>query len=298
MILRPPKPRAGAPALRRIARRVLTRVFPGQFTPPAPVGTHLCELAGVKVKLDFSTPAHALMYREGGFEPELTALIASLARPGDVFADIGGNVGWHTFALLLRRPDVLRSYVFEPSHSTFEMLMEGVRVNGLQDRVEARNVALSSAPGVAMFKTFSQFGSTHASLFELADWSFVEEQVTLATLDDAASDFVAPPALVKCDVEGGERDVLLGAPRLLGGAFGVPPILLLEANYESAGMAGYFPYDLIDIAAAQAPYVPFVLRDWRLVSLPRRTALRHGDTLVLAIPAEHRERIASPVASR
>lgn len=292
MTVRPPRSNPVLTTGTRIIRRMLAHLFPSHFGNATPRGVQLCDFGGVKVQLDFATAAHVGMYRSGAFEPELTQVISRLARRDDVFVDIGANVGWHTLSLLTRRPDVARSYAFEPSKRTFDMLVAGIEANDLTGRCRARNIALSNAPGRASFKTFPEFGSTHSSLYALADWPYVEEDVELDTLDNVAHSFDAAPAIIKCDVEGGERDVLLGATGVLSGRFGPPPIWLLEANYESAGMAGYFPYDLIDIAAKHAPYEPFSIREGRIVPLRKRAALRHGDTLVLAIPAQHADRLA------
>jgi hypothetical protein len=147
-------------------------------------------------------------------------------------------------------------------------------------------------------KTFPGLDAMHASIYPLGDCSYQEEEVELDTLDSQARRFVAPAAVIKCDVEGSERDVLLGAEGILSGEFGPPPIWLLEANYETAGMAGYFPWQLIDIAAAHAPYEGYYLRDGRIRPLPCKTSLRHGDTLILALPELHRERLNSVTLDR
>jgi FkbM family methyltransferase len=233
------------------------------------------------------------MYREGTLEPELTRIIALLARPNDVFVDIGANVGWHSLSLLRHRPDVRMSYAFEPARRTFEMLEAGVTANGLAARCKIRQCAIGQHETSMRLKSFATFGSTHSSMYPLADWPYTEEDVPVFSLDMLARDFVSLPSLIKCDVEGAERDVLLGASELMSGRAGPPPIWLLEANYETSGMAGFFPYQLLELAAARATYEGFIIREGRVVPLPSPTSLRHGDTLILAVPAVHRERLAA-----
>lgn len=270
--------------LRRIVNKVHRVLRP---PPPPPTGVRLCDLGGVKVVLDFSNPNHQGMHYNNGFEPELTAALHSVLRPGEVFVDIGANVGWHTLSLLVARPDVRMAYAFEPSARTFEMLREGVEANGCADRCEVRRLALSDREGSAKFKTFPEMGSLHSSLYPLGDLAFVEEEVPLDTLDAQARTFVAPPAVIKCDVEGAEMDVLRGAQEVLGGKGGDPPVWFMEANYETSGMAGFFPWEMIEYARSFAPYEGYLIRGGRIVPLPGRTALRHGDTLILAVPALH-----------
>jgi FkbM family methyltransferase len=257
-----------------------------------PTGLHVRDLNGVKLMLDFSAPLHRIIHRQGGFEPELTAALCMMLQPEEVFVDIGANIGWHTLSLLVRRPDVRISYAYEPSAKSMSLLNAGIAANRCQNRCVAKQLALGAHQGKARLKMFYGLDAMHASMHPLGDCSYQEEEVELDTLDAQAETFVAPAAVIKCDVEGSEREVLQGAKGVLSGQFGPPPVWLLEVNYETAGMAGYFPWQLIDIAAAQASYAGYYLREGRIRPLPGKTSLRHGDTLILALPELHGERLA------
>jgi FkbM family methyltransferase len=240
--------------------------------------------------LDLSLPDHRQLFMSKTHEPELTEVLHRIARPGDVFVDIGANIGWHTLSLVAARPDVRFAYAFEPSGPAFQFLSKGIDANECQTRCQALRVALSNAKARAPLRVFPELGWMHSSLFPLADYRYEEEQVDVDTLDSCARGFLAPPTLVKCDVEGGERNILLGAKDLLSGKIGAPPLWLMEANYETAGMAGFFPWDLIEIARASAAYEGYFIRGGLVQKLPSRTSLRHGDTLILAIPELHGHR--------
>ena len=211
--------------------------------------------------LDLGTEMHRFMRRLGGFEPELTRVLHRTLRSDDVFVDIGANAGWHTVSLLVRRPDVRVSYAFEPAARTFALLQASVAANGLETRCVTKRLALSDHSGSAEFKIFTGHDPMANSLYALADIPFETEDVELDTLDAQMKTFVATPAVIKCDVEGAELDVLRGATRLLSGAFGPPPIWFLEANYETSGMAGFFPWQMLELAAAHSPYAGYVIRD-------------------------------------
>jgi FkbM family methyltransferase len=256
-----------------------------------PHGVCVHTVDGLKLALDFVHPNQRQIYEGGAFESELTEIIRRAARPDDVFVDVGANFGWHSLALLSARPDVLTAYAFEPSSKMFSLLSQSIALNKLEERCRARRLAIADKKGTSTLKTFSDLDPMHASLYPLADWKYDEEDVELDTLDSQAESFSKPPSVIKCDVEGGERDVLLGAQAVLAGKYGPPPLWFLEANYEAAGMAGFFPWDLIDIARKHAPYQAYCLRSGRVVPLAGRTSLRHGDTLILAIPDLHGERI-------
>lgn len=241
--------------------------------------------------LDFSNPGHRWIYSQGGFEPETTAILRTLVRPNECFVDIGANVGWHSMSLLAGRPDVNVSYAFEPSESMCCLLDQSIAANDWQKRCHLKRLALSHRKGVATLKTFVGLDPMHASLYPLGDSAYKEEAIEMDTLDSQAESFSAPIGVIKVDVEGAERDVLTGAQGVLSGRFGQPPVWLLEANYETSGMANFFPWQLVETAAQHAPYEGYFVRHGRIIRLPHPTALRHGDTLVLAIPELHQERL-------
>ena len=276
----------------RVLQNALYRLGVSWVKKPRLDGTHVVEVDGLKVQLDMAQSTHARIYAEGTFEPELSNVIERAARAGDVFVDIGANFGWHTLRLLSRRPDVTASYAFEPSRRSLGWLEAGIRANNLGGRVVARQLAIGKAPGSVTLKHFTGLGLVNSSVYALADWPCEEEHVEMVTLDSIIPTLPKAPALIKCDVEGGERDVLEGARSLLAGKFGDPPIWFLEANYETSGMAGYFPWELVDIARAQSKYEGFVIRDGRVTAMAGPRALRNGDTLILAVRALHAERLA------
>lgn len=257
-----------------------------------PSGVRLCEINNVKLMLDLSTPMHRSIYIEKGFETEATTILHNMIRPGEVFVDIGANVGWYLLSILEKHcANMVTGYAFEPSKRMFAFLNDGIIANNCQSRCQAKRLAIGNRNGMTTLKTFKGLDPMAASLYPLADWPYEEEEVEITTLDSQAEAFSAPAAIIKCDVEGGERDVLLGAEGILSGKFGVYPVWFLEANYETAGMAGFFPWELIQIASRYAPYQGYYIRRGRIIPLPHHTALRHGDILILAIPELHHDRL-------
>lgn len=279
--------------LLRLGKRVAGRLFP---SPPEPEGVQVLEIDGVHVPLDFSQHTHRMVYRRRSFEPALTEALLSVVRPGDVFVDIGTNFGWHSLQLAVRRPGLRALHAVEPSARSLALFRRGVEANGLGDRIRTHHLALGKEPGSATLKYFAGLGLVNASIYPLADLEYEEETVEVRTLDALAASFEAPPAVIKCDVEGSELDVLRGAVGVLSGGQGAagepapPPIWFLEANYETAGMAGYFPWQLIETARQHADYRGYHLRAGGIREMPHSRALRHGETLVLAVPEHHRSR--------
>jgi len=254
-------------------------------------GPHVLSFDGVHIALDFAYPNHRSIYLRGGFEPELSSVLQRAVRPGDVFVDIGANIGWYTNLLLAKEPALRAVYAFEPVAAMVDLLERSLRANGFESRCVARRIAIGAKPGTLSIKKFAGLDPMHASFYPLADLPFEEEEVSVEPLDALAREMAAVPSVIKCDVEGAERDVLLGSTKLLAGALGPPPLWFLEANYETAAMAGYFPWELVEIAAPYG-YRPYTLRDLHAVELRSNKGLRHGDVLILAIPGSHQDRLS------
>jgi FkbM family methyltransferase len=253
-------------------------------------GANIFSFDGVKIALDFAYPNHRSVYLRGDFEPELTHVLQRVVRPGDVFVDIGANFGWYTNWLLVKEPALRAVYAFEPVAAIFELLERSLRANRCERRCVAQRLAIGAEPGTLSIKKFVGLDPMHASFYPLADVPFEEEEVCIKPLDTVVQEMVSVPALIKCDVEGAERDVLLGSANLMAGAFGPPPLWFLEANYETAAMAGYFPWELAEIAARYG-YRSYTIREFHAVELRSNKGLRHNDVLILAIPASHQDRL-------
>jgi FkbM family methyltransferase len=253
-------------------------------------GANIFSFDGVKIALDFAYPNHRSIYLRGGFEPELTRVLQRAVRPGDVFVDIGANFGWYTNWLLVKEPALRAVYAFEPLAAIFGLLERSLRANRCEGRCVAQQLAVGAKPGTLSIKKFAGLDPMHASFYPLADLPFEEEAVCVEPLDALVREMVAVPAVIKCDVDGAERDVLLGSAKLMTGAFGPPPMWFLEANHEIAAMAGYIPWELAEMAAKYG-YRGYTIRESHAVELRSNSGLRHNDVLILAIPASHHDRL-------
>ena len=81
-------------------------------------------------------------------EPETLDWIDTWMRSGDIFFDIGANIGVYTIYAALRHPEA-RVVAFEPEYSNLHLLKDNIIENGLQDRVEVYSVALSNHTGLS-----------------------------------------------------------------------------------------------------------------------------------------------------
>lgn len=145
---------------------------------------------------------------------------------GDVFLDIGANIGIYTIAAAHRVGDRGKVYAFEPHGMNVLSLMQNVTLSGLASRVEVFSSPLSDEPGAARFN-YSSLGSAssgsqlgHARMAgKDRDFSPVASEIKLATTVDTliTDGTLLPPSLVKIDVDGNELKILHGMRKLLTG---------------------------------------------------------------------------------
>jgi FkbM family methyltransferase len=134
------------------------------------------------------------------------ALVMHALRPGDLFVDVGGNIGSYTvLAAGVCQASVI---AIEPVLSAFDRLEENVRLNNLSSRVVTKNVALGSeGGGVPVSVGFD--ARNHVLGVGLPGGELTT--VPLATLDSVLDG--SEPTVIKIDVEGYEAAVVAGATR-------------------------------------------------------------------------------------
>lgn len=130
------------------------------------------------------------------------AFILHLLRAGDLFADIGANVGSYT--VLAAGVRGARVVAVEPGAAAGVALAKNIALNGLGDRVSVHCVALGASVGRLAFST-GQDTTNHV----LSESDEGDQQVRQITADALFAN--ETPLAIKLDVEGYEAAVLAGA---------------------------------------------------------------------------------------
>ncbi len=133
--------------------------------------------------------------------------VAHVLRPGDLFLDIGSNIG--SYSILAGRGCGARVIACEPVKSTYNRLRQNVDVNQIGNLVDARRVAVGESAGICNM-TSTNDTTNHVLTASTTGQS---EQVEMTTLD-----MISPAGqvrLIKIDVEGFELNALRGGARLL-----------------------------------------------------------------------------------
>lgn len=129
-------------------------------------------------------------------------------REGDLFLDIGANIGAYT--VLASGICRAKTWAFEPDPDSVRRLKRNIAVNSLDALVRVHECALGAEQGEVAFT----FGLDTVNRIAAANDKNVR-RVRQERLDTVIGD--SRPILLKVDVEGAEEDVLQGAKALLAG---------------------------------------------------------------------------------
>ncbi len=139
-------------------------------------------------------------------EPWTYAWIQNVLRAGDVFYDVGANVGSYSLLALSRGLEVI---AFEPHYENFRELCRNVDLNKLCARAALVPLALSDQIGATRNPILAPSAGETMSLGAGERGSVV---ILTSTLDDARRNLQLPdPNHIKIDVDGWEVRVLEGA---------------------------------------------------------------------------------------
>lgn len=139
----------------------------------------------------------------GSYEWTMQKRMAKELKPGNVFYDVGANVGLYTLlaATLVASG---RVYAMEPLAANVGYLRKHLELNGIQN-VEVLELAVSDQAGTAHFEA-----EETRAMGRIGTGGYVVVQTS--TLDVLLQEGrVAPPDFIKMDIEGAEFSALLGA---------------------------------------------------------------------------------------
>lgn len=180
--------------------RILARV-PGKYSATTRFGAVFpdCGFA------DFLTRRLILF---GTWEPSLTEFFSRRLRPGDIFVDIGANIGYHTLlASKLVGPDG-RVLAYEASPTIFAALARNIEFNGATN-VKAANIAVGSQRGIVHTYLAPKGNRGLTTLNPRHGFVREEESVAMGPIDELlAGEDLKRVRLIKIDVEGNESAVL------------------------------------------------------------------------------------------
>lgn len=179
---------------------------------------------GFAMRLDLGQFVDRTIYCTGGWEPLETMVIAAALKPGDIFVDVGANIGY--FSLLAHRlvGPTGRVHAIEATPSTADLLDGNIARNDA-GTIRVHRCAAGDREGTAAIMVHDA-GNIGSNRLSFGDDAAPDGRPTipLRRLDNLlAGENIR---LVKLDIEGAEAMALRGAGRLLDGDDA--PALLFE----------------------------------------------------------------------
>jgi FkbM family methyltransferase len=206
----------GAELLTKLVGEIRPKVASALVDRLTPTGE--LDYAPHRIQLVVSSPRIVSRLFSVEKEPFTVEWIERSIRPGDVFYDIGANVGPYSLIAAKTTGNRARVFAFEPSPSSFRDLFRNVLLNDCAESITPLPLALWSESGLLSFR-FSSLRSGAAKHRVSSDLGLGGPQVARVIgvcLDDLVERFGMPvPTHAKIDVDGGELEVLRGAVRTL-----------------------------------------------------------------------------------
>jgi FkbM family methyltransferase len=183
----------------------------------------------------------AVLERDQVWEDLETRWILHTIRRGDVFVDVGANIGYYTVIASKIVGDEGHVYAFEPDPTSFAILKANVERNGLTN-VTLEQKALSNEPGsLRLFLAHENKGDHRIFDEEGAARPFLD--VEALPLDDYAPIQGKKVDFIKVDTQGAEGIILEGMTQTI--AANPKMVMVMEYTPSSLRAVGTDPADFL-----------------------------------------------------
>lgn len=196
----------------------------------------------LKINLYMDSVLSKIIY--DGFEQEELNFVKSILKSGDVFIDIGANIGLFSLIASQCVGKGGKVIAFEPAPTTFNRLLENEDLNNIKN-IDSRNIGLSDELGELNFYISDNGFDAWNSFAPSADNKLQKKiTVSVSTLDYELQHIdKAKIKLVKIDVEGWEKFVLKGGEIFFKN---YSPLIMVEFTDENTFNAGYSVHEIYD----------------------------------------------------
>ena len=193
---------------------------------------------GVRIRLHFDSELSKLIY-VNDFEHTEREFLKAYLKPGDLFVDVGANIGLFSLVAAKLVGPSGKVYAFEPTGRIYERLAINKMLNGFECMACFR-LALSDRIGQqSLFVSKDGFDAWNSFAHPVVGQSFEYEEVECETWDHfaVAHNLLGRITMMKLDVEGWEIPVLYGARETLARADA--PLLQVEFTDAVSASAGF-----------------------------------------------------------
>lgn len=165
---------------------------------------------GISLRPNYMNRRWLVRSMRGQHEPSLELFMQKILREGDIYIDVGAQVGLTVAMGALEVGASGKVVALEPDPYNYRILMETLHLNRLEN-VRTFNMAAGAEPGEALFSN-----ETWSGLTQVRSESDATRRVQVVTVDDVArQENLERLRMLKIDVDGPDFLVLLGAVDLL-----------------------------------------------------------------------------------
>ena len=185
-----------------------------------------------------SAPLESLNF--GGYEEKELQVILQIVPKHGNFLDIGANIGWYSL-IIAKFYKKLKVHSFEPIKKTYNFLLKNIKCNFLSN-VKTYNFGFYNENKKITFYSHPE-GTGNSSIKILSKRKSLQiHKCNVKVLDDFISKKKIKVDFIKCDVEGAELFVFLGAKKTL---LNDKPIVFCEMLRKWSKKFKYHPNDII-----------------------------------------------------
>jgi FkbM family methyltransferase len=214
------------------------------------------------------------VYNQGTYEEGTLDVLRRCLNEGDVFFDVGANIGLMTLLAAQRVGESGAVHAFEPNPEVAGVLRRNVAINAFKN-VHVHEHALGSHESTEVLYGNREISVGSASLIKPEHTDDPGVQVNVSTLDTFISTHGIPPIkMMKIDVEGWEYEVLRGGERLLKSPDA--PILCFEYSNTHPVHGGTLS-DLYSFVVESNSYRVFKLQRGKEVASPLVEIKTHSE---------------------
>ena len=141
------------------------------------------------------------IFNFGVWEPEVADVIVQNLAPGDVFVDIGANIGYDFSAARRVGPEG-KVVAIEASPSTFALLQANLKLNAYAKNARAVQVAASDRPGTLNLYDVSEYNIGAATTIASRGGLLAATVQARPVLEILDPDEIERVRLIKINVEG------------------------------------------------------------------------------------------------
>lgn len=220
------------------------------------------DIIGFKFKLKLHKESELfsdIIRKYGSPDIDDIATYCEVLKVGDVYFDVGANIGFNAIIASMIVGDTGKVYAFEPEQANYDLLLENIKLNNITNIVPVKCAVMHENKISTIFKSKTNYGDHIVDLpvdFQ-SDMHVNSGDITSITLDSFVQNIsqseLQKLTLIKIDTQGSDIKVLEGAATLINT---YKPHIIIEYAPNYLRAQGYSVFDFLSFVDKNK-YTPF-----------------------------------------